>query len=115
MMLDAGHVEACFGNSTRRLAIQVAASIQRVPDGIEPVGQRGGQGMLAARVLEEQQCPAGLQHAPDLFQRPHWIGDGAKDERPHHSLKRARGERQTLCVGLGDGGTQQDGGRPTIF
>ena len=107
--LDAGHVEARLGNGARRLAIEVATAVERVPYGIEPVGQRGGQGMLAARVFEEQQRPAGLQHAPDFGQRAGRIRDGAKDKRCHHSLKRARGERQTLRVGLGHGSANSTG------
>jgi len=104
MSLDAGHVKARLSNRMCRLAIQMAASIQRVPDRIEPVGQRGSQGMMAACMFKEQQRPTRLQHAPNFGQRLHRIGNGTKDKCPHDSLERMRGERQTLCVSLGDSG-----------
>ncbi len=65
---------------------------------------------MSARVFEEQQFAARLQHAPDFCQRAGGIRDAAKDERPHDCLKYPRGEGQTLRIGLGHCGA--DAARP---
>ena len=55
MMLRAGKLEPCFGDRVGGLPVEVTATIQSKPHGTQPVCQRGGEGMMTARVLEEKQ------------------------------------------------------------
>lgn len=100
MALCARYVEPRFSNRVSRLPVEVAATIQSKPRGTQPICQRGGEGMMTARVFEEKQRPAGFQHAADFGQRPGRVGNAAKDERAKDGLECVCGEWQALRVGL---------------
>ena len=84
----------------RRLQLQPSANARH--GAVEAVLPARPACRVRAHVLEEEELPAGPQHARDLLERDLRVGHGAEDERRDDGVERRGGERQRLRAGQDD-------------